>query len=90
MDNASLIEREPTWLINGIESVLAFAASLGFTLTQGQHDNLILIAGVVFAVGNLAFAWYQRRKVFAPATVNTLLAAQVPPPVEPPSGTPAG
>lgn len=80
------MQTEPTIIIGLIRAVMAVLVAFGIDMTEDQQVSLITLAGALIAAISLGLTFWNRQAVFSPATVNRLLAEEVPPPVDPPQG----
>ncbi len=88
------MKSEPTLIIEAIRAVLILLTTFGVALTSYQQSAIILAAGALIAVASAGLAWWNRNRVFAPATVEKIAeqaaATGVAAVGDPPAGPAAG
>ncbi len=92
------MKSEPTVIIEAVRAVLILLASFGVLLTTEQQSAILLAIPALFLAGSWALAWWNRQKVYSPATVEKIAAESAaagvptvpPPPADRPEDFPSG
>ena len=86
------MQTQPTLMIEAVRTLLILLTSFGIAINDQQQGAIIAFAGVLAALVSAGLAWYNRSKVYAPATVQKIAtqaaATGVPDIGKPPEGSP--
>ena len=65
----------PTLIVEAVRALIILGTAFGLAINAEQQAAIIGAAGAVFALVSFALAWYNRSKVYAPATVQKIADA---------------
>lgn len=69
------MKSEPTLLVEAVRLVAFVAATFGIAINAEDQAAAVVGLGALFAFGSVVLAWWNRRKVYAPATVQKIANA---------------
>ena len=66
------MKSEPVLIIEAVRAVLILLAAFGLVLTPEQNTAIIGALVALLALGSAGLAWWNRQRVYAPATVQRI------------------
>jgi len=69
------MQSEPTAIVEAVRIVAILAATFGIAISDEDQGALVLAIGAIVSLVSIGLAWYNRRKVYAKATVERIATA---------------
>lgn len=66
------MQTQPTLLIEAVRALIILATTFGVAINAEQQAAIVGAIGALFALVSFGLAWFNRSKVYAPATVQEI------------------
>lgn len=66
------LDTNPTIVVEIVRAIVIIAGTFGIAINAGVETQLVAIGGAVLVIVSAALAWYNRSKVYAPASVQKI------------------
>ena len=64
------MKSEPTVIIEAVRALLIVVATFGIAINASQQSAIVVAVGAFAALVSAGLAWFNRNKVYSPATVQ--------------------